>query len=631
MVFCGKPSKGCHSCRTRKILCDQGRPGCSQCLQGGWECPGYRDTLSLMFRDESERVIRKATTGSLSKRSPQTSKRSRAAPSRARPSRGRVVKDKGVEEKGKGKGKVQPRNSPKDEDSEGDSSSFALTSTTPTTTISTISTPETIFIEELVTRQPQSIQPSWQPTQNEAISWFLRHNAWPGALFMIDFNPDVLAQMNMSMSEKARMASIVSCATALLGRLRKSTELKEVARQEYGHALGLLTRALSNEEESRTNATLSAVLLMALFEVITSRSLDTMEKWTSHVYGASTLLELRGQHELQSPEGLKLFIQLRFQIIISCLQRGLHVPKSVLECNKIAMYLRPQVEAYCDRMTYISGRLANLRADIFGGILTDTEEILSRACAMEAELIAWLAMAPPEFPYTVIEHPPSTYWTESSGVRPPLYNDVYHLYHDLWVCHTWNQYRFTRIIICEITLSCLRRLLSSSHVSAPSEIQRQINLLRKTTRELALDICASAPYHFGADSVTGEESRRIPDSQIYVGGMLLLLPLSIAATTENREHSLRKWIGNCLSILGHGMGIDQAFAILEKLDTEAGWFEDLEDTDDGVVLLGTNRAKDNQILLGTWSSMINASVSNSYDDFDGGGSWNMNFPAAGWE
>jgi hypothetical protein len=282
-------------------------------------------------------------------------------------------------------------------------------------------------------------------------------------------------------------------------------------------------------------------------------------------------------------------------------------------------------------MTYISGRLANLRADIFGGILTDTEEILSRACAMEAELIAWLAMAPPEFPYTVIEHPPSTYWTESSGVRPPLYNDVYHLYHDLWVCHTWNQYRFTRIIICEITLSCLRRLLSSSHVSAPSEIQRQINLLRKTTRELALDICASAPYHFGADSVTGEESRRIPDSQIYVGGMLLLLPLSIAATTENREHSLRKWIGNCLSILGHGMGIDQAFAILEKLDTEAGWFEDLEDTDDGVVLLGTNRAKDNQILLGTWSSMINASVSNSYDGFDGGGSWNMNFPAAGWE
>jgi hypothetical protein len=40
-----------------------------------------------------------------------------------------------------------------------------------------------------------------------------------------------------------------------------------------------------------------------------------MEKWTSHVYGASTLLELRGQQEMQNPEGLKLFIQLRFQIV----------------------------------------------------------------------------------------------------------------------------------------------------------------------------------------------------------------------------------------------------------------------------------------------------------------------------
>ncbi|KAL2803268.1 hypothetical protein BJX63DRAFT_78242 [Aspergillus granulosus] len=601
MVFCGKPSPGCHSCRARKILCDQGRPGCSQCQQGGWECPGYRDTLSLMFRDESEKVIRKAATGS-SKRSPQSS--SRRSRARARPSRARDQRKT-----------AQPRsNSPKS-DSEADSSSLALTATTPAT--STAGTPDTI--EEVITRHPPSIQPSWQPTQNEAISWFLRHNAWPGALFMIDFNPDVLAQVNTSVSEKARRASIVSCGTAMLARLRRSTELKEVARQEYGQALSLLTRALSIEQESRTNATLSAVLLMALFEVITSRSFDTMGKWTSHVYGASTLLELRGQKELQSPDGLKLFIQLRFQIIISCLQQGLHVPKSVLECNKIAMYLRPQMEAYCDRITYISGRLANLRADIFGGILTDTEEILSRACLLEAELIAWLAMAPPEFPYTVIENPPSTYWTESSGVRPPLYNDRYHLYNDLWVCHTWNQYRCARIIICEIVLSCLRRLSSASPVGTPSKLQGQINMLRETTRELALDICASAPYHFGADSVTGSEGRRIPDSQLYIGGMLLLLPLSVAATTEDRGHPLRKWIGNCLSIVGHGMGIDQAFAILEMLDTEAGWFEDLEDTETGVVLLETSRAKDNRFLLATWSYMINASTPNTYEIFDTGG------------
>jgi hypothetical protein len=111
--------------------------------------------------------------------------------------------------------------------------------------------------------------------------------------------------------------------------------------------------------------------------------------------------------------------------------------------------------------------------------------------------------------------------------------------------------------------------------------------------------------------------------------MLLLLPLAVAAATEKREHPMRKWIGNCLSIIGHGMGIDQAFAVLEMLDNEAGVFDDCEETDLGIVLLGTNKAKDNRYLVGTWNSMINASGSSSYHVVDRGGS--LNLPNLGWE
>ena len=42
--------------------CDQIDPACSQCLRAGKACPGYRDQLSLLFRDESEKVVRKAKT-----------------------------------------------------------------------------------------------------------------------------------------------------------------------------------------------------------------------------------------------------------------------------------------------------------------------------------------------------------------------------------------------------------------------------------------------------------------------------------------------------------------------------------------------------------------------------------------
>jgi hypothetical protein len=42
------------------LQCDLIDPACSQCLRAGKDCPGYRDQLSLLFRDESEKVVRKA-------------------------------------------------------------------------------------------------------------------------------------------------------------------------------------------------------------------------------------------------------------------------------------------------------------------------------------------------------------------------------------------------------------------------------------------------------------------------------------------------------------------------------------------------------------------------------------------
>jgi hypothetical protein len=87
---------------------------------------------------------------------------------------------------------------------------------------------------------------------------------------MIGFDQDLLDQPNMSLSEQACRSSIVSVGMALLGRLHQSAQIKQRAVLEYGHALGLLMRALADESESRTDAALSAVLLLAIFEVTSS-------------------------------------------------------------------------------------------------------------------------------------------------------------------------------------------------------------------------------------------------------------------------------------------------------------------------------------------------------------------------
>ncbi|KAK9428527.1 hypothetical protein V1505DRAFT_214527 [Lipomyces doorenjongii] len=62
MVFCGRPSKNCANCRTRRIKCDLVEPACSQCLRAKKICPGYRDQLALLFREQSEVVARKVSS-----------------------------------------------------------------------------------------------------------------------------------------------------------------------------------------------------------------------------------------------------------------------------------------------------------------------------------------------------------------------------------------------------------------------------------------------------------------------------------------------------------------------------------------------------------------------------------------
>ncbi|GES62315.1 C6 finger domain protein [Aspergillus terreus] len=594
MVFCGKPSKGCGECRSRKIRCDQARPTCSQCIKGNRVCPGYRDELSLMFRDESQQVVRKAKTGSSGRRA----KNTRKSTTHTSPS---------------GSSSSQPSPQPP-------SKSSPPTATPKVSNDVSSDPPEIVNFNDLSypQRSPESVQlltphsspglglqPSYQFTKDEAYCFSLRNTEWPGSFWMMDFSPDFFRTTNEgSPSQQAMQASLVSVGSAMLSRIRQSGSLKIDAERDYGHALQLLTAAVMDEEEAKTNATLAAVLLLAIFEVVTSRTPRTIEKWTSHIYGAAALLELRGAEQLQDEDGLKLFVQLRFQIITSCLQRAAHVPRSVLECAKIAMYLRPQTEAYGDRLITIAGRLSNLRADINRKMRTDQREILSAAYAIEAELMAWVAGLPPEFMYTVVEHPSPDPFANMLGRTDSPCGNRYHIYHDLWLAHSWNQYRCARIIVSEIILGCLRRLSFRSPAMAISgELQNHCTRLRSSTRELARDICATVPFHFGIGNVGTKPSEYLPLNQAYLGGLLALWPLVLAGATEGKNHPLRVWVIHCLRIIGHTMGIDQALALIEVLETEVGIFDGIEDGENGVYFLeygGTTAG--NKVLTGTWGA-----------------------------
>ncbi|KAL2205657.1 hypothetical protein CC79DRAFT_1275371 [Sarocladium strictum] len=53
MVNTGRPSKGCATCKKRKIKCDEDSPACLQCKLAGWTCPGYPSASDLIFRNKT--------------------------------------------------------------------------------------------------------------------------------------------------------------------------------------------------------------------------------------------------------------------------------------------------------------------------------------------------------------------------------------------------------------------------------------------------------------------------------------------------------------------------------------------------------------------------------------------------
>lgn len=229
MVYCGKPSKGCGQCRARKIRCDQARPACSQCTRAKRECPGYRDQLALMFRDESKAVIRKAEAGS-------------AGPRRQTPQR-------------------SPRTaSPKLPPSES-------VEVDPSYLFDFNSDPQHRYLMQQFWQLPLEVQPAADASKQEAICWFLRSNAVPGAFWMTETVAHFLMNSGGTSSQRAMRASVVAVSSAMLSRVRKMASLRETARNEYGSALKLLNTALADLEEAKTNQALGAVILLAVYEV----------------------------------------------------------------------------------------------------------------------------------------------------------------------------------------------------------------------------------------------------------------------------------------------------------------------------------------------------------------------------
>lgn len=228
------------------------------------------------------------------------------------------------------------------------------------------------------------------------------------------------------------------------------------------------------------------------------------------------------------------------------------------------------------KIIILIGNLSNLRANIHTQALTDPQEILSAACAIEADLIAWLAALPPDFTYSSHTLMPldCSFERRCHGIRP--YNNEYHVYPDIWASNCWNHYRCARVIVSELILSQVHKLSNSSPTSLSEDFRLYSKSLRSTTRRLGADICRSSPFHLGACNLEVLPERPMLPPESYLGGLMLLWPLFIAGMVEGPTHPQRQWVIKCLHTIGNTFGLAQALALMDLLIVDPGMFHSVE-------------------------------------------------------
>ncbi|KAK0636916.1 hypothetical protein B0T17DRAFT_613581 [Bombardia bombarda] len=479
MVYCGKPSKGCSNCRERKIRCDQREPGCGQCEKRQQECPGYRNLVDLMFRDESSHVIKKARAKARKRGAGNLTVESSSSPDTER---GMSLTP---EPRGKPLSLIVPStrapSTPTDEGSWSHDDSSLLMSP------DSGSWPATPAMAQLYNLAPtcQERGTAYFFSRYVTIDKTVGHQSF-------DFVYDIWKPSSLVPERQVDgvLASMTAVGLMGLASMTHSTDLMEAARKSYGTALRLTNHALANPVEAIKDSTMLAVLILGLFEMITGNTprTKTVQAFQDHVNGAAALAKLRGAAQFGTDAGRRMFSMLCQRVIISCVQRETPMPEALVELwQEMTKTVDPRDPTW--RITPLMFQALQIRYDIKRGGMTDPEIIVGRLLRIEDEFESIVVNVPPSWHYRIFS---------VSRYHPAIFGGICHLYPSLWHATVWNSMRSIRILVLETILSVIyqEHRTFSPRLASGRYIDEFYRAKRKLTQMIE-EISATVPQHLG--------------------------------------------------------------------------------------------------------------------------------------
>ena len=287
-----------------------------------------------------------------------------------------------------------------------------------------------------------------------------------------------------------------------------------------------------------------------------------MKSWLKHIKGATALLDLRGEEQLDSEFGRTLFSQARTQIISGCYQTRSPIPDIVVQ---LSQKCHDKSAAPVEDLNLIVFRFCNIRAGTcFYPPKTSSESttraIIARCTSIAQSLADWHDSLPAAFfPLTV-----------SAGSRSPeVLSEHYDVYEDLWTAGIANNYRANSILVHEALINQLDFLRDRYPYDLKEvlELEDQISQSRSTILSLIDEVCASVPS--------------LLQSNFAAAGVGLLWTLYVCAQISPRAAPLhdvtRSWIIGRLEKIGAKLGVRQATTLAGLLHQRVEVTELLKD------------------------------------------------------
>lgn len=500
--------------------CDKAAPACGQCRRQGTDCPGYRDLLSLSFRNETARVV------------------------------------------GKEEARRAASGSAKQTSHESASSLQDYNFTSPT------STALALFAPPLA---PRLLHSGIELGDLGLTCFYYNLASSPGDPFetLLSLAPKVLSTDRYPKAMAAAMRSISLAGVAnSAGTQVDQAGLSRRAFSEYGAALRAVNKALADPTSACKDSTLFAILLLSIFESFTCLGPTSVTTWKRHIDGASALIAQRGAAQFEREVGLLAFREALVHIFTMCYRLGVPVPPQICAMRqRITCRFGPSntiwlmSSAHMDAIDLWQRSVSHqwpLPADLWQRLLLEAME-LDRRNISDFELFVELGGHDGHFK-TIFD----------SHADPDLvYKGIHHVYPSMQMARCWTGMRACRLLLYRLMRALVKE--AGPDVSFAATGSSQSELLAHTEHELCelvMALIASMPQLLGYISPDGALASRRSAKAHVAGSYHAMFHLYHAGQAPGTDDSVRQWAVRQLRDIGSQTGIRKAGYLADLLEGE---------------------------------------------------------------